>query len=991
VNENSESSGRAAVPRSDTSTRAADPVTPALDVRTVVELLQGVSAESDVEQLVDVVTRAAIRHVGALSAEVALTHERAWALAAAPASGRGEDRSAHRLSVPDAPTASLIDLVFRTKQTAKLNVGPPGSPGTGARLQSDWRVAVPLLRSDRLLGVLCLAFAPRAGDLSPEQVFLTDLLASQAAMSLEHALQRQAADKEIEERRNAAAESERVQSALKESEARFRLMADTTPDIIWITDLDPERVVYVSPSFERVFGRKVADLYANPHLWVEGIHPEDRERVGRSFASWIASGSTQPWEVEFRVLQPTGGIRWIYDRGVFSSEDGGPKRVSGIATDITERREAEAALRESEQRYALAMEAARDGHWDWIAETDDYYASPRMLEIYGFPPDTRFAGRQDFLDRFPFHPDDKIRWQADAAEHFAGRSERFDMEMRVMRIGDVRWVHTTGLVTRNAQGEPMRYTGSVSDVTERKAAEAALRESQERFALATEGASDGIYDWDLNTNQMFMSHRCQQLYGLEPGEAVRPRPVWVAMVTIHPEEVGRQRQTISDYLEGKIPNYDNEWRVLHPDGIYRWIRLRGVCIRDHQQRATRLAGSVTDIDGRRRAEAALRQTQRLEALGTLAGGIAHDFNNILGAILGFGEMSLRDSRAGSRVRRDVEGMLTAAERGRSLVERILAFSRTGIGERVPVQLEAVVKETADMVAVGLPENVEIELELNSGHAAVLGDATQLHQVVMNLASNAIQAMTSGGVLRISLAPVEFTEPRLLTTGGLAVGDYVALSVRDSGCGMSLDVLARIFDPFFTTKEVGSGTGLGLSLVHGIVSEFGGAIDVTTSPGGGSLFTVYLPRSQDAVEVAGKKATPLERGRLEQVLLVDDEEALVQLMTGTLLGLGYIPIGFTAGAEALAAFRAHPDRFDVVVTDERMPGLSGTELIGALREIRPTIPVVMISGYLGAGIERRAREAGADAVLRKPLATAELATALARSLRARETPVLPTAG
>ena len=575
MNENSESSGRAAVPRSDTSARAADPVTPALDVRTVVELLQGVSAESDVEQLVDVVTRAAIRHVGALSAGVALPHERAWALAAAPASGRGEDRSAHRLSVPDAPTASLIDLVFRTKQTAKLNVGPPGSPGTGARLRSDWRVAVPLLRSDRLLGVLCLAFAPRAGDLSPEQVFLTDLLASQAAMSLEHALQRQAADKEIEERRNAAAESERVQSALKESEARFRLMADTTPDIIWITDLDPERVVYVSPSFERVFGRKVADLYANPHLWVEGFHPEDRERVGRSFASWIASGSTQPWEVEFRVLQPTGGIRWIYDRGVFSSEDGGPKRVSGIATDITERCEAEAVPRNRSSATRLAMEAARDGHWDWIAETDDYYASPRMLEIT-CSPDTRFAGRQDFLDRFPFHPDDKIPWQAAPAEHFAGRSERFDMEMRVMRIGDVRWVHTTGLVTRNAQGEPMRYTGSVCDVTERKAAEAALRESQERFALATEGASDGIYDWDLNTNQMFMSHRCQQLYGLEPGESVRPRPVWVAMVTIHPEVVGRQRQTISDYLEGKIPNYDNEWRVLHPDGIYRWIRLRGV-------------------------------------------------------------------------------------------------------------------------------------------------------------------------------------------------------------------------------------------------------------------------------------------------------------------------------------------------------------------------------------------------------------------------------
>jgi CheY-like chemotaxis protein len=295
---------------------------------------------------------------------------------------------------------------------------------------------------------------------------------------------------------------------------------------------------------------------------------------------------------------------------------------------------------------------------------------------------------------------------------------------------------------------------------------------------------------------------------------------------------------------------------------------------------------------------------------------------------------------------------------------------------VPVHLEAVVREAVEMVSAGLPATLSIRLEMNAGRAATLGDAAQLHQVVMNLAANAIQAMTKG-VVRVTLDPVCLTEPRLVTTGALRSGDYLLLSVCDSGCGMAPEVLGRIFDPFFTTKVVGTGTGLGLSIVHGIVSELGGEVDVITSFNGGSTFTVYLPRCGEAGDPVVQEAAPLQRGRQEQVLLVDDEEPLVRLMSGSLLDLGYVPVGFSSGAEALAAFSAHPDRFDAVVTDERMPGLSGVELIRAVRQIRPGVPVVMVSGYLGTGIERQAREAGADAVLRKPLVTAELAAALTR--------------
>ena len=241
-----------------------------------------------------------------------------------------------------------------------------------------------------------------------------------------------------------------------------------------------------------------------------------------------------------------------------------------------------------------------------------------------------------------------------------------------------------------------------------------------------------------------------------------------------------------------------------------------------------------------RIERQLRQDQRLEALGTLAGGIAHDFNNLLGAILGYGEMALRKARAGSRLRRDIENIMIAGERGHALVERILAFSRSGVGEQVAVHVEEVVRETLTLFAAKLPEHIVIERQLHAGSAAVMGDPTQIHQVLMNLLTNAVQAMPSGGTLRVSIDRIHLQAQRVVATGSIAAREYVAMDVSDSGNGIPAEILEKIFDPFFTTKEVGVGTGLGLSLVHGIVTGLGGAIDVETTVGKGSVFKVYLP-------------------------------------------------------------------------------------------------------------------------------------------------------
>jgi PAS domain S-box-containing protein len=546
-------------------------------------------------------------------------------------------------------------------------------------------------------------------------------------------------------------------------------------------------------------------------------------------------------------------------------------------------------------------------------------------------------------------------------------------------------VHVTGLLVRDGEGRPLRWTGSLSDVTVRKLSEEALRKSEERFALAVAGSNDGIWDWDTQSGRMFMSERAQRIYGLEPDSTMRLRDEWLALLQLHPEDVAEQEEAIQSYLDGRAPHYDGEWRVGRADGSYRWVRVRGLCVRDDSGTPLRLAGSVSDIDAHKRAQASLQQAQRLEAVGTLASGIAHDFNNILGAILGFGEISLRNTRAGSRMRRDLECIMTAGERGRALVERVLAFSRSGSGERVAVHVEGVVREALTLLTATLPAGVKLRMQLAGGAAAMLGDATQVHQVVVNLATNAVQAMPNGGLLSVTLQTATLVAPRLATTGTLPVGDYLLLTVSDTGSGIAEDVRERIFDPFVTTKKVGAGSGLGLSLVHGIVTEVGGAVDVATAAGEGSTFTVYLPRTGEAAERGNDQLPVVPRGRHQQVLVVDDEELLLRLSTETLIELGYVAVGFTSSSEALAAFSAHPERFDAVLSDERMPDMPGTTLIQALRTLRPSIPVLLMTGYLGAEVHARARAAGVKAIMGKPVSRRDLAAAMAMALQEAPAP------
>jgi signal transduction histidine kinase/ActR/RegA family two-component response regulator len=392
---------------------------------------------------------------------------------------------------------------------------------------------------------------------------------------------------------------------------------------------------------------------------------------------------------------------------------------------------------------------------------------------------------------------------------------------------------------------------------------------------------------------------------------------------------------------------------------------------------------------RRDAQAALQTQQwragRLESLGTLAGGVAHDFNNVLGAIVGFGEMARDAAPDGSAQARHLDRLLQAAMRGKAVVERILIFGRGGARSSVVFEIAPVVDEVLTMLSAALPAGIVLERNIEAADARVRGDPTQAFEAVMNLCTNAMHAMPAGGLLAVHGRRQTVRQPRVLSHSQLPPGRYVVLSISDQGTGMTAATMEHLFEPFFTTKRADRGTGFGLAVVHGVVAEFGGAIDVLSVPGEGTRFTIYLPECEEAADAAAPPATEhIPRGAGQRLLVVDDEPALVALADELLRSLGYDPVCFLRSSDALAALREAPSTWAALITDEIMPAPTGTQLASEVRTFAPGLPILPVSGYGGAALAARARAAGVSAVLSKPLRRADLAQALQRLLGARTT-------
>jgi PAS domain S-box-containing protein len=381
----------------------------------------------------------------------------------------------------------------------------------------------------------------------------------------------------------------------------------------------------------------------------------------------------------------------------------------------------------------------------------------------------------------------------------------------------------------------------------------------------------------------------------------------------------------------------------------------------------------------RSMERQLRQAQKMEAIGTLAGGIAHDFNNILAAIIGYTEMVLFKSTKDSPIRRNLEQVLKAGNRAKELVKQILAFSRQSEQELKPIQISIIIKEALKLLRASLPTTVEIRQHISGKTGLVLADPTQIQQVVMNLCANAAHAMrASGGVLEVTVEEVELDGKALARHAELSPGHYLRLTVRDSGHGMNPEIMARIFDPFFSTKIPGEGTGMGLAVVHGIVKSHGGAIDVSSKVGEGTTFHIFFPRLESGAMAKTKPAAPIPRGT-ERILLVDDEEAMVDMGRQMLTHLGYQVVAQNNSREALRLFSRDPHQFNLVITDQTMPHMTGTELSRAILAVRPDMPIILCTGFSEVIAAEEAKAQGIREFVLKPILTLELATTIRRIL------------
>ncbi len=510
-----------------------------------------------------------------------------------------------------------------------------------------------------------------------------------------------------------------------------------------------------------------------------------------------------------------------------------------------------------------------------------------------------------------------------------------------------------------------------------KLATANLQESEARFRQLAENIHEVFWITDPRKSEMlYVSPAYERIWGRTCASLMENPGTWLEAVA--PEDRERVRLAVATKQERGV--YDESYRILRPNGEVRWIHDRAFPIMDGAGRVARLVGTAEDITDRRQLEEQFRQAQKMEAIGTLAGGIAHDFNNILAAIFGYTELAKLRVAGDPVTSEHLAAVLQAGLRARALVRQILTFSRQQVQQRHAVQLSPVVAEPLKLLRATIPTDIDFELSLPTGLPDVLADPTQIHQIVMNLCTNAAHAMRAGpGRLVVRLENFAVDRALAESNPALRPGPYVRLSVSDTGQGMDRATLTRIYEPFFTTKGPGEGTGLGLSVVHGIMQSHEGAVTVYSQPDEGTTFHLYFPATGAKAAELAVPAADIPTGHGQRILFVDDEKPLALLGQKMLEQLGYAVQSSSSVAEALALVKANPSAFDLVITDQTMPGMSGTNFARQLLVLRPDLPVVLSTGYSASLTDQYIRSMGLRDLLFKPHTLQALGVAVHRAL------------
>ncbi len=538
--------------------------------------------------------------------------------------------------------------------------------------------------------------------------------------------------------------------------------------------------------------------------------------------------------------------------------------------------------------------------------------------------------------------------------------------------GTTFFVRLESLVELERAGEPPQWRTTLSDITERKRAEEALVQQRDWLEVTLASIGDAVITTDTKSAITFLNRAAEALTGWTTREALGHSIDEVFRI-IHEDTRQAVENAASHVLrERRLIELAPQTALVTRHGSTIPIAASGAPILSQNGVLHGAVVVLRDITAHRHLEAQLREAQKMEAIGTLAGGIAHDFNNILAAIIGFTELAQGEVSQSSPTWQFLQRVLTAGQRAKELVQQILTFSCHHEPHRQPLRLHSLIQETLQLLRAALPSTIDIRAFLNTTSGAVVANPTQLQQVLMNLVNNAAYAMrTTGGVLEVHLDEVDITPASTAASPALPPGPYLRGTILDTGTGMTPEVMARIFEPFFTTKGQGEGTGLGLAVAYGIIASHGGTITVASTPGQGTTFVIYLPRVAEEPPVEGRvegRIVELLSAGKERILFVDDEEALTNLAREMLGRLGYDVTVYTSSFDALAAFRAAPQDFDLVITDQTMPAMRGETLVRALRRIRPDIPVILCTGYNRLIDAGQAAALGIDALLMKPVET-----------------------
>ncbi|MGE6332803.1 PAS domain-containing protein [Stenotrophomonas sp. NPDC077659] len=755
----------------------------------------------------------------------------------------------------------------------------------------------------------------------------------------------------------------RVQAERDQAQALLHSFLEAAPGVMYAKDRQGRLLIGNSGTSQLIgrppadyVGRTDAELLADP-AQAAAVMATD-ERV-------MSTGRSEQLEEE--VSFPDGRRAWwLSTKAPLRNGDDEVIGLVGTSLDITDRKSAEAERLDIEERYRLAAQATNDAVWDWRMSDGHVIWNEALSSLFGHR--LMETSAQWWLDHI--HPEDRDRIDRNIHAVIDGDGTAWIGEYRFRRAdGSYADVLDRGAVLRDPEGRPLRMIGAMLDLSGRKAAEAALAESEERLRLATEAGELGLWDQDLVQSIMLWPARTKAMFGISPDAEVTIEDFHNGL---HPDDRALTLAAIEAAADPqRRASYDVEYRTVgKEDGIVRWVAAKGRGIFEGG-RCVRMLGVAIDVTARKaaderlrelneqlearvraevaerlRVEDALRQSRKMEAVGQLSGGIAHDFNNMLATVIGpLDLLALRIGDSDARAARYIEMALDGAQRAAQLTQRLLAFSRQQPLQPVALDVNHLIAGMTDLLVHSLGSSVILQTVLGGGQWWIHADANQLENVILNLAVNARDAMQGGGHLNLHTSNCHVDQANALEHGGIPAGDYVRIAVADTGSGMSPEVVARAFDPFFTTKPVGQGTGLGLSQVYGFVQQSNGHVRLHSTPGEGTTVVIYLPRllaEVDALPATPAAPAPLSGGGAEQILVVDDDAAVRAFSVDALSELGYQVLSADGAESALPLLQAHPG-IALLFTDVVMPGMNGRQLADEARARHPQLKVLFATG------------------------------------------------